>query len=456
VLDPESGELFKGSIRVRLSRQPFQILNHLLNHPERVVARQELRDQVWPEETYVDFEHSLNAAVNRLRRTLNDSADKPRFIETLPGRGYRFIGTVEKVNLPEEIVDTSPPPFVDTAPRSAPAAIVPPVPDAELPTIRSRPPRNTSRVATAIAAISFASLAGVWIYVHHNRPATAIANLVLADFTNRAGDAVFDETLRQALAIELTQSPHLSVISDQRIRHTLKLMGRPVDSHLALMDGREVCERIGGDAVLDGSIAKIGPRYLLALNANDCSSGDNIFREQAQIDAKADVLPALSHLATAFRSRAGESPAAIKRHSAPLPEATTPSIDALQAYSTGMQIALFSGFAGGIPHLKRAVDIDPNFALAHAYLGRLYADIGEPHLAEQATRRAFELRNRASERERFFITFSYDRQITGNLQKTQQTLDLWAQTYPLDASPHSLLSGLTTLDSYPFIVEQKQ
>jgi tetratricopeptide (TPR) repeat protein len=184
---------------------------------------------------------------------------------------------------------------------------------------------------------------------------------------------------------------------------------------------------------------------VLSLNAKNCATGEVIFREQAQAARKEDVLAVLSRMATRFRSRAGETLSAIENHSVPLREATTPSLEALKAYTTGMQVAFSSGFAAAIPHLKRAIELDPQFAMAYAYLGRLYADTGQPGLAADAIRRAFNLRQRANTRERFFITFSYDRQITGNLQKTRQTLDLWIQTYPRDGSPHSLLSGLTTL-----------
>jgi eukaryotic-like serine/threonine-protein kinase len=425
ILDPGAGELRKSGVRIRLSGQPYQILLYLLANPGGIVTREELRNQIWDDTTFVDFEHSLSAAVNRLRRALDDSAENPRFIETIPGCGYRFIEPVQ--------------------------ALVPPLPMVEerpLPILLKRspePPSGKWPLVLAVCLGSLACIAGLIFFFHRSRPLPVTGSIVLADFANQTKDPVFDETLRQGLAIQLEQSPYLSLVSDERIHHTLALMNQPAPVPLVADRGREVCERTGSAAVIDASIANLGSQYLLSLNAKNCTTGEVIFREQAQAARKEDVLAVLSRMATLFRSRAGEKLSAIEKHSVPLMEATTPSLEALKAYTTGVQVASSNGFSSAIPHLKRAIDLDPQFAMAYAHLGRLYADTGESALAAEATRQAFDLRHRASARERFFITFSYDRQITGNLQKTRQTLDLWIQTYPRDGSPHSLLSGLTTI-----------
>jgi eukaryotic-like serine/threonine-protein kinase len=418
IADPRAGELRKNGIRIRVSGQPYQILLYLLAHPGDIVTREELRSHIWGDGTFVDFEHSLNAAINRLRRALNDSAESPRFIETIPGRGYKFIESVQALAGPE----TEP---------AAPPLLAPIVP---------KPSRKWPYLVAGLV-----SIAGFFFYLHRPRPLPVTGAIVLADFSNRTKDPVFDGTLRQGLAIQLEQSPYLSLVSDERIQRTLALMNQPAQAQLTAERGREVCERTGSAAVLDGSIASLGSQYVLSLNAKDCATGEVIFREQSQAARKEDVPAVLSRMATRFRSRAGETLSTIEKHSIPLMEATTPSLEALKAYTTGVQVASSSGFASAIPHLKRAIELDPKFATAYAYLGRLYGDTGQPGLSADATQRAFELRQRASARERFFITFSYDRQITGNLQKTRQTLDLWIQTYPRDASPHSFLSGLTTL-----------
>ena len=220
-------------------------------------------------------------------------------------------------------------------------------------------------------------------------------------------------------------------------------MGRPADDILTADLAREVCARTGSTAVLEGSIARLGSRYVLGLAANSCD-GDPLYVEQVQAAQKENVLDALSQLARKFRKAVGESLAIIQQHDTPLAEATTSSLDALKAYTAARKLAFSASFSSAVPILERAIELDPRFAMAHAFLGRIYADSGDPVLSAESTRRAYELRDRASEQERFFISFSYDRQITGNLENAARTLELWGQTYPREAAPHSLLSGFTT------------
>ena len=267
--------------------------------------------------------------------------------------------------------------------------------------------------------------------------------LVLAGFRNTTGDPVFDATLQQGLMVQLRQSPFLSLVAENRIRQTLQLMGRPADEILTADLARVVCERTGSSAVLEGSIARLGSRYVLGLAAKSCS-GDSLYVEQIQAARKENVLDALSQIARKFRQGAGESLAAIRQHDTPLAEATTPSLDALKAYSTARKLASSDSFGSAVPLLQRAIELDPRFAMAHAFLGRIYADTGDSMLSAKSTRRAYEMRDRASEQERFFISFSYDRQITGNLDNAQRTLELWERTYPREAAPHSLMSGFTS------------
>ncbi len=221
-------------------------------------------------------------------------------------------------------------------------------------------------------------------------------------------------------------------------------MGRPADGPLTPAVAREICERTASAAVLEGSIARLGSQYVLGLRAKNCRTGDILDEQQAQAARKEDVLNALSQIANKFRTRVGESLAAIRKHDTPLAEATTPSLEALKAYSAARDRALSADFINAVPLLKRAIDLDPRFAMAHAFLGRIYGDIGESALSAESTAEAYRLRDRVSDREKFFITFSYDRQVTGNLENAQLTLELWAQTYPREADPHSLLSGFTT------------
>jgi len=303
--------------------------------------------------------------------------------------------------------------------------------------------------AVAGATIVVMGLAvGGWLLF--SRKAHALTDkdtIVLADFDNKTGDPVFDDTLRQGLAVELQQSPFLSLISDTRIRQTLPLMGQPKDARLTPEIAQQVCERTASAAILEGSIASLGSQYVLGLRAKNCNTGSILDQEQIQAARREDVLNSLSQIARKFRIRVGESLATMEKHSTLLAEATTPSLEALKAYSTGMKMHYSTGAAVGIPFFRRAVEIDPKFAMAYANLGLSYSTIGESVLSAESTTKAWQLRDRTSERERFFIDFLYDRQVTGNLEKAYQTLELWFQAYPRvgdPPTPQDLLGGLAT------------
>jgi serine/threonine protein kinase/Tfp pilus assembly protein PilF len=301
-------------------------------------------------------------------------------------------------------------------------------------------------IVPAAAAVLAFFLAG-YFYFYRARKLTDKDTIVLADFTNSTGDPVFDGTLRQGLAVQLEQSPFLSLVSDERIQTVLGLMGRTADARLTPELAKEICERTASAAVLDGSIATLGSQYVLGLRAKNCRTGDVLDEEQVQAARKEDVLNALSQIASKFRTRVGESLATVEQHDTPLEEATTPSLEALNAYSEGWKVEFSTGTAAALPLYKRAVEIDPKFAMAHAVLGLMYSNMGESILSRESTSKAYELRDRASDRERFFIAAMYDRQVTGNLEKELQTLELWAQTYPRDADAHGILSGFGSLGS---------
>jgi tetratricopeptide (TPR) repeat protein len=302
--------------------------------------------------------------------------------------------------------------------------------------------------AISAAAIVLAVCGGVYMYVHAHRAAKLndADAIVLADFDNKTGDAVFDGTLRQGLAVELQQSPFLSLVSDRRIEQTMALMGQPKDARLSPEIAQQVCERTGSAATLEGSIVGLGSQYVLGLIARNCSTGNVIDQEQVQAAKREDVLNALSNIASKFRTQAGESLATVQEHSKPLEEATTPSLEALKAYSNGMSVNVSAGNAASVPLFQRAVEIDPQFAMAYANLGLAYSAIGESVLSAESTTKAWQGRDRVSERERFFIDFTYERQVTGNLEKAYQTLELWLQSYPHsdDPGPLDLLGGLAT------------
>jgi serine/threonine protein kinase len=309
---------------------------------------------------------------------------------------------------------------------------------------RERPAAKTrARWTVGAAAAAAIALAAVG-YVFYPRQASALTDkdtIVLAAFINQTGDPVFDDTLRQGLAMQLQQSPFLSLIPEERIRRTLPLMNQPADARLTPDIAQGVCIRTASTAVLEGSIAMLGSQYVLGLRAKHCTTGDILADEQAQAPRKEEVLDTLSQIATRFRTRVGESLATIEKHSMPLAAATTPSLEALKAFSTGQDYAVFN-WERRLPHYQRAVAIDPEFAMAHAQIGFGYSTIGETALGRQSLLKAYQLRHRASDVERLNIETLYDRDVTGNLEREQRTLETWAASYPRDMRPRSLISGL--------------
>ena len=304
-------------------------------------------------------------------------------------------------------------------------------------------PSRTRWRLVAAAGVAAAVLVGAYLFAPRAATLTDTDTLVIAEFTNTTGDPVFDETLRQGLAVQLQQSPFLSLVSDERIRRTLALMEQPAEARLTPDIAQGVCVRTASAAVLEGSIAPLGSQYVLGLRAKHCTTGDILADEQAQAARKEDVLSTLSQIATRFRIRVGESLGTIEKHSTPLEEATTPSLEALQAFSAG-QSAIRATFDWGrrLPHYERAVALDPDFAMAHAMIGFGQSSLGESTIGRQSLLKAYRLRERASDAERFNIETLYDRDYTGNLERERRTLETWAETYPREPRAHSLLAGL--------------
>jgi serine/threonine protein kinase len=279
-------------------------------------------------------------------------------------------------------------------------------------------------VAGAMFVVAALALAG-WLFFSHKILAlTDRDTIVLADFTNTTGDAVFDGTLRQGLSVQLEQSPFLSIVSDQQIQQTLQLMGQKPDAKLTPKIARELCQRTASAAVLEGSIAQIGTPYLLTVKAVDCSNGETLASAEAQASDKNLVLDALGKTASGMRNKLGESLSTVQKFDIPLEQATTPSLEALKAFSSGSR-ATSPPLA--ITFYKRAVELDPNFAVAYAWLGVWHTSIGEPSIAAGYTRKAYELRDHASEPERYFVSAIYYKEVPGNLEKAEQTCKLWMQ-----------------------------
>jgi serine/threonine protein kinase/Tfp pilus assembly protein PilF len=298
-----------------------------------------------------------------------------------------------------------------------------------------------------VAALFSVALVSGTLYVRSrsarstSRPLTEKDTIVLADFTNSTGDPVFDGTLKQALAVDLQQSPFLNILSDSKAGETLKLMGRASSERVAGEVATELCLRTGSQAVVSGSIANLGSQYVITLDAVVCNDGDSLAKERAEAASKEGVLKALDTSAAILRARLGESLASVQKFDVPI-EATTPSLDALKAYSMAINTGRTKGDSEAIPFMKRAIELDPNFAMAYVGLGIEYANLGQPGLAADYGRKAYTLRDRVSDREKFRISAFYFQYVTGEMDKAIESYELWAKSYPREMVPHGNLGSL--------------
>ncbi len=302
------------------------------------------------------------------------------------------------------------------------------------------------KIGVPVVALALIVAGSLYYRSQQSNRLTDKDSIVLGDFDNKTSDSVFDDTLKQGLSVQLEQSPFFDLVSEPRINETLKLMGRPTVERLTPEVMREVCQRMGSKAMLSGSIAALGTQYVLGLKVVNCSSGDLLAEVQAQAANKEGVLKALDSAAVSLRRKLGESLSSVQKYATPLQEATTPSLEALQAYSLGARaIAERDDNPGAVPLLHRAIRLDPNFATAYGLLAVSYNNLGETTLAAENTRKAYELRDRVSQRERLTIESFYYHLVLGDLEKARQSYELWAQTYPRDYIPPTNLSFLYSL-----------
>ncbi|HEY2353074.1 MAG TPA: protein kinase [Candidatus Acidoferrum sp.] len=284
--------------------------------------------------------------------------------------------------------------------------------------------------------VALLAVAGWFYNARHAKALSKMDTVVLADFSNKTGDVIFDDTLRQGLAAQLQQSPFLSLVSEQRIQQTLRLMGKAPDTKLAPPVIGDVCQRAGSKAYLSGSISTMGSQYVIGVKAVNCQTGDSLAQEQVTANGKENVLKALGEASTKLREELGESLKTVEKLDTPIEQASTPSLEALQAYSLGRKTMQRQGeFTDALPLLKRSIELDPKFAMAYAMLGTTYHNLGEKTLAADYTKKAYDLRSRVSEWEKFYIESHYYHFVTGDLEKARQAYELWAQIYPREDVP---------------------
>jgi eukaryotic-like serine/threonine-protein kinase len=408
---------------VPLTGKAFELLSLLLRSRERVVTKEEIFRELWPS-TIVE-EANLTQTVFLARKALGETARNARYILTVPGIGYRF----------GQSASPSEPSVSDPGIVGAP----------------SRVTKNRTLTAVVATIIVTALLVGLtWIV---GRPPASVTarSIVITELRNSTGEPVFDRTLRRALTIQLAQSPAFKLLSDERIATTLQLMGRPAGTALTRRDAGDLCKRNGGDAVLDGSLERIGDRYVLMLEASACESGELLASVQSLAEDAEGVLDALNDAGNELRAKLGESHYSLRQFSKPLREATTGSLPALQVFSAAADRMRYGPDpSSALPMLKKAIEIDPNFALAHAYLAYLYANLSELEQAAVHSRSAYALRDRVSERERLLLTSNYHSLVSGDVDEEMAIYQVWTARYPLDWLPLAQLADVyATLGRYP-------
>jgi DNA-binding winged helix-turn-helix (wHTH) protein/tetratricopeptide (TPR) repeat protein len=415
-VDPEKQALLRGDEPIAVTPKAFQVLLVLVRHNSQTVSKDELMLAVWPD-TFVE-ETNLTRNIFALRKALGEDGQN-RYIITVSGQGYRLADQVRVVPGRQLNVVAATHSRIEVAHRR-------------------RWPWILAGVLVLVVAVGLIRL------IPRRAPAlTEKDTVVLTDFVNNTGDPVFDGTLRQGLAIQLEQSPFLSLISDQQIQQTLRLMGQPLDARLAPQLAHDLCERTQSAAYLTGSITSLGSQYVLGLKAVSCPGGKVLADEQEKATGKEAVLGALDKAAGKLREKLGEGLSTVEKFNTPLDQATTPSLEALQAYTLGRKTqAGRDEFAAAVPFYRRAIQFDPKFAIAHAALGVTYEDLGETVLGAEYMTKAYELDAPISEPERFYVETAYDQYALGDLDRARQAYAIWVQIYPRSSTPGIRLGEL--------------
>lgn len=434
----ETGELRRRGVPVKLQEQPFRLLAVLLENAGEVVSKEQVQSRLWPEGTFVDFDSGLRVALRKLREALGDDADDPRYIETVPKRGYRFLYPVVQPDpRPADIQESA----IETV-RSAVVVEATPVVPAKA--VSRSQPKLLKYGAVSFVLLALAA-AGIWLSWQRTTRAGVLLTdkdvVVLADFSNSTGDPVFNDTLRQALAIQLEQSPFLKIMDDEQVDQTLRLMSVPRGVHVTNQIAHDICVRDAAAATIDGSIVSMGKSYVVTLHAANCQSGTTLAREQNQAESKEQVLHALEIAATAMRARLGESLSSIQKLNQPMDRVTSGSLEALQSYTAGIQLMTEGKFLAARLAFERAVSIDSNFAMGYYFVSVACNNAGDIACERENERKAFALVDRVSEYERPYIAEGYY-ESTGELDKAVNAIRVGSTTYPRAWGFHNILSEM--------------
>jgi DNA-binding winged helix-turn-helix (wHTH) protein/tetratricopeptide (TPR) repeat protein len=432
-IDPAKRLLLRGEESVQLPSKVFETLLVLVQHCEEVVSKDDLLKTIWPD-SFVE-ESNLSQSIFLLRKALGETAQDHRYIVTIPGRGYRFAENVRLVAADEAdlIVESHSQSRVtveETEPGPEESKRI-----SFLQELQKRPWIWILPIAAVLLLVSGLLL--------HRRRLTMLGagDLVLvSDFVNTTGEPVFDGSLKQALTVKLGESPYFNIVPDSQTRSMLSLMGRAATERVVPPIAREVCQRAGAKVVVGGSIVGLGNKYVLDLDAINCLTGDNVAREEIAALNREQVLSTLGEVIPPLRSKLGESVSSIQKFDTPIEQATTKSLAALKAYTSGDEKRAQGQEAESIPFFKMAIELDPDFAMAYARLATAYGNLDERDLGAEYIQKAFERRQHVSEREKFYIQAHYYDDATRETEKAIETWKLWSEAYPYDFSPFNSLS----------------
>ena len=421
-LDLSTGELRSTQVsdpqnKVLLREQLFQVLRMLLEREGKIVTREEIKERLWPDDTVVDFDQSINATIKALRRALGDSADDPRYIETLARRGYRLMPTIE---------------YLKMAPGIAPREV----------TEKARPTRERWQWALAAGALIAVVALSVWRYeVYRHRITLAPTDtIVLADVDNRTGDPVFDDALNNALRYEMEQTPYLNLLGLDKTYATLGQLKLTPTTRISPEIARQICSKTNSRMVIADSIADAGNGYHLEIRALDCGSGATLAEEDADIRARNQVVHELGATAARLRRKIGEPAESLARFNQPLEKATSASLEALQTGAEGTKLFLAGDPQAALPLYQRGIELDPDLALTYEGIGMANGFLGHFDLMAAAVTRAYQLRDRMTEKDRLNAEYLYYSGVTGELDKCYSVLVRLLELFPRDVFFHTNLA----------------
>ena len=436
-LETGEGVLSRSGNRVKLQDLPCRLLVMLIERAGEIVTREEVRQRLWPDNTFVEFDNSLGVAIRKVRDSLGDDAEAPRYVETVPRRGYRFIAPV---HIEEPVA--SPGPTTERVPSARGHSAV----------------HLRTAMVTAVVAVGIALVLAGWLWWEQTRSRLPErASVVVGEFSNSTGNPVFDGSLRRAVVIQFAQSPYLNVLADGRLGEILQDLGRSPEERLTPALARDVCLRGRASASITGSIQASAGSYLLSMEAERCADGNSLAHETLSVPSQQQVLPRLGALVDDFRRRLGESRESLQKFDVPVEQATTSSLDALKAYQLGLDLRAHLKNLEARPAFKMAITLDPNFAIAYAQLGSSYSNLGNTAEAKKYFQKAFELRARATEPERLYITGRYFDIVTGETEKGAETYKLWTELYPNEWRPYNAVANdAYLLGRYETVIQAAQ